>query len=136
MVYVFGRPHTMPGGSLVWPLYEPYILYGKVDKIYGREAWEEQNGFTAAQTTLNLIETVGYSGYLYVSFMYGEGEGFGRRSLAGGWGGLACLFGFALAVMTVSKTLLYGKLPSSISLAFTLQGRFQIPQMLTVQRLE
>ena len=97
----------MAGGSLSSPIYTPYILYGKVDKLYGIEAWEEHNGFTAAQTALNLIETVGYSGYLYIAYMHGQGEGFGRRTLAGGWGGLACLLGFTVAVMTVSKTLLY-----------------------------
>lgn len=112
MIYVFGRPYTMAGGSLSSPIYTPYILYGQVDRLYGIEAWEEHNGFTAAQTALNLIETVGYLGYLYIAYVHGEGERFGRRTLAGGWGGLACLLGFTVAVMTVSKTLLYGSFSS------------------------
>ncbi len=34
------------------------------------------------------------------------GEG---RRLPSAWGGVACVVGFALSVMTVSKTLLYGE---------------------------
>ena len=85
------------------------MLYGKVDYIYGWKAWDEHNGFPAAQGMLNVIETAGYLGYLWILWRHGEGEGYGRRTLAGGWGGFACLFGFALGVMTVSKTVLYGE---------------------------
>lgn len=35
--------------------------------------------------------------------------GMGGRRVKGGWGGVACLCGFALSVMTVSKTVLYGE---------------------------
>ncbi len=52
------------------------------------------------------MESVGYVGYLWVVWRFGEGEWEGRR-LGGGWGGVACLVGFALSVMTVSKTVLY-----------------------------
>ena len=99
----------MAGGWLSSPFYTPYILYGQIDHIYGWQAWNEHNGFTAAQGTLNVVETAGYLGYLWILWRYGEGEGYGRRTLVGGWGGAACLFGFALAVMTVSKTVLYGE---------------------------
>ena len=103
-IYVLFRPHTMPGGSMNWPIYTPYDLYGTVDYVYGEKAWRERNGFTAAQASLNVVETVGYLGYLYVLWKYGQGE---KRVLLGGWGGVACLTGFALSVMTVSKTVLY-----------------------------
>jgi len=102
--YVLLRPHTMPGGSLSWPIYSPYALYGTIDYTYGEKAWNDHNGFTAAQTALNVFETAGYLGYLWVVWQYGEGE---KRVLRGGWGGVACLTGFALSVMTVSKTVLY-----------------------------
>ncbi len=102
--YVLLRPHTMPGGSLSWPIYTPYALYGTIDYIYGEKAWNENNGFTAAQTALNVFETAGYLGYLWVVWQYGQGK---ERTLPGGWGGVACLTGFALSVMTVSKTVLY-----------------------------
>ena len=98
------RPHSMPNGSLHAPIFSPYALYGQVDYIYGEKAYREHNGFTAAQGSLNIVESVGYVGYLWVVWKYGEGE---KRVLGGGWGGVACLVGFALSVMTVSKTLLY-----------------------------
>jgi len=104
--YVLLRPHSMPGGWLHSPIWTPYALYGTIDYIYGEKAWNERNGFTAAQTSLNVVESVGYVGYLWVVWRFGEGE---TRALAGGWGGVACLTGFALSVMTVSKTLLYGE---------------------------
>ena len=74
--------------------------------MYGEKAYRERNGFTAAQASLNVVESAGYVGYLWVVWKYGEGEG-RRRSVGGGWGGVACLVGFALSVMTVSKTVLY-----------------------------
>ncbi len=74
--------------------------------MYGWKAYNEHNGFTAAQGSLNVVETVGYLGYLWVVWKYGEGE---KRAVGGGWGGVACLVGFALCVMTVSKTALYGE---------------------------
>ena len=93
-----------PDGFLHAPLFAPYALYGQVDYIYGEKAYREHNGFTAAQAGLNLVESVGYVGYLWVVWRFGEGE---RRMVGGGWGGVACLVGFALSVMTVSKTVLY-----------------------------
>ena len=102
--YVLLRPHSMPNGSLHSPIFTPYALYGTVDYIYGEKAYGEHNGFTAAQATLNVVETLGYLGYLWVVWTHGDGE---NRVLGGGWGGLACLTGFALSVMTVSKTVLY-----------------------------
>ena len=106
--YVFGRPHTMPGGRFEKPLYTGYALYGQVDLVYGWKAWEEGHGFTAAQSSLNVVETIGYIASLCILWRHGKGHGFGRKTLAGGWAGLACLVGFAMAVMTLSKTVLYG----------------------------
>lgn len=106
----------MPGGRFHSPFWTPYALYGTIDHIYGEKAWEERNGFTAAQASLNTLETVGYVGYLWVVWRLGEGEG---RSVGGGWAGVACLVGFALSVMTVSKTVLYGEFLTAIE---TLDG--------------
>ncbi|KAG5941662.1 hypothetical protein E4U53_007382 [Claviceps sorghi] len=89
--YVLGRPHTMPGGPLHWPLWLPYRLYAEVDHVYGPEFLAGNNGFTAAQSLLNLVETL-----LYVAYL-----AFCRRRPA------ALLLGFSAAVMTLSKTLLY-----------------------------
>ena len=95
----------MPGGRFQSPIFTPYALYGTIDYIYGWKAFNENNGFTAAQAALNAIETLGYMGYLWIIWQHGEG---GHRTLYGGWGGLAALTGFAVSVMTLSKTLLYG----------------------------
>ena len=125
----------MPGGALHVPVFGPYALYGRVDHIYGAEAWAARNGFTAAQASLNVVESVGYVGYLFVVWRFGgggrggeedggKGKGMlgmerergmwdrGRMRLGGGWGGVGCLVGFALSVMTVSKTVLYCERPS------------------------
>lgn len=132
--YVFLRPHSMPGGSFHAPIWTPYALYGTIDHIYGWPAWEKHNGFTAAQASLNVVETVGYGVYLYLVWMYGREvrakgrgapkamEGKGRigelaqaRSVAGRMGAWAVLIGFGTALMTVSKTVLYCKFPSRYS---------------------
>ncbi|MCJ1356386.1 MAG: hypothetical protein MMC33_006381 [Icmadophila ericetorum] len=120
--YVLLRPLTMPGGSLHSPIWTPYALYGTVDYIYGFPAWEANNGFTAAQGSLNVLETLMYAVYLYMVLSYGENldvQGAGApsvkylgwiseaRVLGGKEAGAAVLLGFSAAVMTVSKTVLY-----------------------------
>ncbi|RDW83263.1 hypothetical protein BP5796_04754 [Coleophoma crateriformis] len=120
--YVLLRPHSMPGGSLHWPIWAPYELYGTVDYIYGWKAYNERNGFTGAQTALNVVETAMYFYYLYVLYAYGKpssapGRGAPKpakigylgeqRYVAGQEGALAVLVAFSAAVMTVSKTVLY-----------------------------
>ncbi|KAG5958205.1 hypothetical protein E4U57_001478 [Claviceps arundinis] len=120
--YVLGRPHTMHGGRAHWPLWLPYKLYGEVDYVYGWKAILDKNGFTAAQSTLNVVETVLYLAYLWLWRSRGSREGGdaaaaaaapGGREGRGAWvvrgrvGALALLVGFSAAVMTLSKTLLY-----------------------------
>jgi len=116
----------MPGGSLHSPIWSPYALYGTIDYIYGQPAWDAHNGFTAAQASLNVVETVGYVVYLVLvlggaqrglvveqgrgaaGWMQGKlgwlGEGRVLRGRQAGW---AVLVGFAISVMTLSKTVLY-----------------------------
>ncbi|KAL9021823.1 MAG: hypothetical protein Q9185_000950 [Variospora sp. 1 TL-2023] len=109
--YVVGRPHTMPGGKWHQPLYTPYALYGEVDYVYGWPAYEAGDGFTMAQSSMNVLETLCYLGYLFIFWKYGEGQctyaAGQRRSIGGGWGGLACLFGYSVSLLTFSKTVLY-----------------------------
>src|SRR6266536_5187814 len=120
--YVMLRPYSMPGGSLHWPIWSPYELYGTVDYIYGWKAFDEKNGFTAAQGFLNIIESFMYVYYLYILFVHGrqpKGRGRGapkpktvgflgqQRYVDGKQGALGALVGYSAAVMTVSKTLLY-----------------------------
>lgn len=52
---------------------------------------------------MNVLETVGYG--VYLGWVVGGWGGGGGKE--GGGGGGACLCGFGLSVMTVSKTVLY-----------------------------
>ncbi|KAG4437038.1 hypothetical protein IFR05_007474 [Cadophora sp. M221] len=120
--YVMLRPLSMPGGRLHWPLWVPYELYGKVDYIYGWKAFNERNGFTAAQGLLNIVESLMYMYYLYILFAFGhQSKARGRgapgpskigflgqqRYVDGQKGAIAVLVGYSAALMTVSKTVLY-----------------------------
>lgn len=123
--YVLLRPHSMPGGRLHSPIWAPYALYGSIDYIYGWPAFNARNGFTAAQTILNLIETTGYLYYLWVVYSYGStvvrtggsrkvSKGFmwlltGDKVVAGRIGAIALLVAYTASVMTLSKTILYCK---------------------------
>lgn len=100
----------MPGGKFHSPVWTPYALYGTVDYMYGWPAWNSHNGFTAAQGTLNLLESVMYCWYLYVvgtQVVDWSYEGIRTLEVKGRGVNLAVLVGFSGAVMTVSKTLLY-----------------------------
>lgn len=115
----------MPGGKLHWPLWAPYELYGKVDYIYGWKAFNEKNGFTAAQGFLNMVESAMYMYYLYILYVHGRpsaapGRGAPKpavvgylgeqRYVNGRKGAIAVLVAYSAAVMTVSKTVLYCRL--------------------------
>jgi len=119
--YVMLRPHSMAGGKWQWPLWMPYELYAKVDYIYGWPAYDANNGFTAAQSALNIVESLMYAYYLYNLYVYGKtpsaassnGPSAGilgsQRSIEGRAGVLALMVGYSAAVMTASKTVLYCK---------------------------
>ncbi|RAL09890.1 uncharacterized protein BO97DRAFT_479751 [Aspergillus homomorphus CBS 101889] len=126
--YVLLRPHSMPGHALHSPLWTPYALYGTIDYMYGWPAFNARNGFTAAQTVLNLFECAGYLYYLAVVYTHGTtqtaatGRG-GQRNhpgnkgvkwlltepkvVAGRTGALALLVAYSASVMTLGKTVLY-----------------------------
>ncbi|SPO00988.1 uncharacterized protein DNG_03737 [Cephalotrichum gorgonifer] len=101
--YVLLRPHTMEGGFLHEPIWVPYKLYGTIDHVYGWKAWDRGDGFTGAQGAMNLVETTMYLVYLW---MWRQGKDTEGR-ITGRAGGLALLVGWAAAVMTLSKTVLY-----------------------------
>ncbi|KAJ5551408.1 hypothetical protein N7535_000642 [Penicillium sp. DV-2018c] len=120
--YVLLRPHSMPGGRLHSPIWTPYALYGSVDYIYGWPAYNARNGFTAAQTLLNIIETIGYISYLWIVYSYGSTvartgsrktqKGFmwllnGDKVVSGRIGAIALMIAYTASVMTLSKTILY-----------------------------
>ncbi|RYO88509.1 hypothetical protein DL766_009239 [Monosporascus sp. MC13-8B] len=119
-LYVLLRPLTMEGGALHWPLWVPYRLYGEIDHVYGWKAFRSRSGFTAAQGSLNVVETALYLAYLWIYFARrqargeGAGGGSGNRTtttttkvLSGRPAAVAVLLAFSGAVMTLSKTVLY-----------------------------
>ncbi|UKZ77117.1 hypothetical protein TrVFT333_004835 [Trichoderma virens FT-333] len=105
--YVLLRPLSMPGGSLHWPIWAPYKLYGEVDHIYGFKAFHAGNGFTSAQGLLNAVETLLYFWYFCAWFFSGKRSSAGVKVVSGRAGARATLIGFSAAVMTLSKTVLY-----------------------------
>lgn len=90
--YCFMRPRSMLGGDLHW-IWKPYEIYQNIDFVYGVKALEENDGFTNAQSFLNIVETLMNLAYVYLAHV-------------SGWSP-APLIGFAAATMTLSKTVLY-----------------------------
>ncbi|KAG5734216.1 hypothetical protein E4T56_gene2276, partial [Termitomyces sp. T112] len=90
--YCFNRPRSMKGGDLHW-LWKPYAIYQNVDYMYGWPALEANNGFTNAQSLLNIIETLLNIMYLYLAHVVAWPP--------------APLVAFVSASMTLSKTILY-----------------------------
>ncbi|KAF9065155.1 hypothetical protein BDP27DRAFT_1332374 [Rhodocollybia butyracea] len=87
--YCFMRPRSMVGGDLHW-IWEPYGIY---QNLYGIPALTEGNGFTNAQSLLNVIETLLNVIYLYLAHI-------------AQWPP-ATLVGFTGAALTLAKTVLY-----------------------------
>lgn len=90
----------------------------QTDYVYGWKALNEKNGFTSAQGIMNIPETLLYLYYLYLVYFHGAQSkathggpkpGFlAQRFVRGKCGALAVVIGFTAAIMTLSKTLLYG----------------------------
>ena len=70
------------------------LSYGEVDGIYSRKAYENHNGFTNAQSSLNVIELLMQIWFLNLRKKPGKEN-------------LALMVGFTVSVMTFSKTVLY-----------------------------
>jgi len=90
--YCFMRPRSMLGGDLHW-IWKPYGIYQNIDYVYGVKALVDGDGFTNAQSLLNIIETLMSLAYVYLAHV-------------SGWTP-APLIGFAAVSMTLSKTILY-----------------------------
>ncbi|KAE9407348.1 hypothetical protein BT96DRAFT_963164 [Gymnopus androsaceus JB14] len=90
--YCFMRPRSMVGGDLHW-IWEPYAIYQNVDLVYGIPALTAGNGFTNAQSLMNVIETLLNVIYLYLAHV-------------SAWPP-ATLIGFTSAALTLAKTVLY-----------------------------
>ncbi|CAE6519788.1 unnamed protein product [Rhizoctonia solani] len=90
--YCFLRPRSMVGGDLHW-IWKPYALYAQVDHVYGLPSFTRGDGFTNAQSLMNVVETMMNLAYVYYVHI--------RPSP------IAPLVGFSSALMTLSKTVLY-----------------------------
>ncbi|KAK8199552.1 hypothetical protein IWZ00DRAFT_17775 [Phyllosticta capitalensis] len=106
--YVFLRPHSMPGGKFHSPVFSLYKIYCDVDYNYGFPAWDAGTGFTAAQSLLNVAETLLYVAYLAVVLRNGSSDSANAKKVVkGSAAAQAVLLGLTAAVMTLSKTVLY-----------------------------
>lgn len=124
----------MPGDSLHWPIWVLYAPYTRTDYMYGWKALNENNGFTSAQATMNVPETLLYVYYLHLVYSQGtqlratHGGAkpwfFAKRYVTGQPGALATMAAFTASVMTFSKTLLYGAFFGVFraGLSFTIAG--------------
>ncbi|KAH8114789.1 hypothetical protein DFH11DRAFT_1703830 [Phellopilus nigrolimitatus] len=90
--YCFMRPRSFEGGDLHW-IWKPYEIYQEVDYVYGVEAYHRGDGFANAQSLLNVVETFLNLYYVYAQHLLASPA--------------APIVGFAAAVMTLSKTVLY-----------------------------
>ncbi|KAK2462822.1 hypothetical protein APHAL10511_005213 [Amanita phalloides] len=90
--YCLMRPRSMRGGDLHW-IWKPYSLYQEIDYVYGLPSFQDGDGFTNAQSIMNIVETLMNLAYVYLAHV-------------SDWPG-APLIGFTSAVMTLAKTVLY-----------------------------
>jgi hypothetical protein len=103
--YIFLRPHSMPGGKWHDPFFLPMVQWANTDHIYGKQAWGEYEGFTAAQGVINMLEVTLYM--VYFSIVYRNSGVWQRSSFGGRAAAWAVLVGFAAGVVTATKTALY-----------------------------
>ncbi|KAJ3532191.1 hypothetical protein NMY22_g7844 [Coprinellus aureogranulatus] len=90
--YCFMRPRSFEGGDLHW-IWKPYSIYQNVDLVYGVEAYKRGDGFTNAQSFMNVVETLLNIAYLYLAHIAASP--------------VAPLVGFTSAALTLAKTVLY-----------------------------
>ncbi|SPO23243.1 related to Adiponectin receptor 1 [Ustilago trichophora] len=94
--YILLRPRSMLGGDLHW-IWSPYSLYMNVDYIYGLPSWDTKDGFPAAQSLMNVGESILNLFYIYLVHIKAT-----PSSLA-----VAPIWGLVAVTMTLSKTILY-----------------------------
>ncbi|PWZ00517.1 HlyIII-domain-containing protein [Testicularia cyperi] len=94
--YILLRPRSMKGGDLHW-IWSPYALYMDIDYVYGLPSWDTKDGFPAAQSLMNVAESILNLFYIYLAHVKGT-----EASLA-----VAPVWGLVSVIMTLSKTVLY-----------------------------
>ena len=118
------RPASFKGGRLAW-IWPGYAWQETIDLTYSWKAYRARLPWAATQSLMNYVEAAGYIAYLGLLVLYAKErpvKGRARRdvpvweklwngyTVGGEMGGIAVLLGFALAVMTLSKTIIYCKL--------------------------
>ncbi|EWC46057.1 hypothetical protein DRE_04631 [Drechslerella stenobrocha 248] len=98
-LYVFLRPHSMTGGKWHGP-WRPYSLYAQVDLVYGRQHYDDGEGFNPAQSLMNFVETAAYVYYVWLVGVRG-------RKVVGGDASTALVVVFTGLVATFWKTVFY-----------------------------
>lgn len=79
--------------------------WANTDRIYGKEGWRNNEGFTSAQGVINMLEVTLYIFYVGIAWRYSN-SGL-RTSFGGKWAVRAVLVGFTGGVVTATKTSLY-----------------------------
>ncbi|KAK0639631.1 hypothetical protein B0T16DRAFT_337759, partial [Cercophora newfieldiana] len=103
LLYVFLRPHSMPGGKFHWPIWSPYAIQAELDLQYGFKKWNEGDGFNAAQSAMNVLENLIYLTYLGLWYKNKGKDGELRGKVAA----VAVVLLYTGLVTTVGKTVLY-----------------------------
>jgi hypothetical protein len=102
-LYIFLRPYSLLGQKWHSPFFDFMDNWSAVDHVYGVQAWEDNEGWTAAQGVINVLVEVGvYGGYLVILWVYGRGgKGFlgGFSGETGGRSGGMCA-SFLFRLMT------------------------------------
>ncbi len=94
--YILMRPRSFLGGDLHW-LWSPYSLYMNIDYVYGLPSWDAKDGFPAAQTLMNVLESILNLFYVYLVHVRATPS---SRAVAP-------IYGLITVTMTLSKTILY-----------------------------
>lgn len=108
--YIFLRPHSLDGHKWHKPFFVPMDPWTDVDRIYGTQAWDENEGFTAAQGVINMVEVMLLVTYTLITAC--QGRRFQERAFGGQWAGIAMVVGLTASVVTLTKTSLYCTLAS------------------------
>ena len=82
-------------------------LYGEINHLHGLNAYTAKSGFPSAQAIMNIVESTLSLEYIYLVHLGGKSKRISKVTNAKRADPKAPLIGFAAAVMTLSKTLLY-----------------------------
>jgi len=102
-LYIVLRPRTLPGHEWHDPIWTAVGTYAAVDGVYSEQAWLEGEGWTAAQSVINVTEVLLYVWY-YAIVRKSRNE---RNEVGGRAGGRACVVGLVAGTVTLTKSALY-----------------------------